>query len=51
MIRHKICNFSNRNIKKYKPKYILADRAYDIEPIRKCINEEAKSQDQIPLKS
>ena len=40
-----------RNIKKYKPKYILADRAYDTEPVRKCINEEAKSQDQIPLKS
>ena len=40
-----------RNIKKYKLKYILADRAYDTEPIRKCINEEAKSQDQIPLKS
>ena len=40
-----------RNIKKYKPKYILADRAYDTEPIRKCINEEAKAQDQIPLKT
>ena len=40
-----------RNIKKYKPKYILADRAYDTEPIRKCINEEAKAEDQIPLKS
>ena len=40
-----------RNIKKYKLKYILADRAYDTEPIRKCINEEAKSQGQIPLKS
>ena len=40
-----------RNIKKYKPKYILADRAYDTEPIIKCINEEAKSQDQIPLKT
>ena len=40
-----------RNIKKYKPKYILADRAYDTEPIRKCINEEAKAEDQIPLKT
>jgi len=40
-----------RQIKHYKPKYILADRAYDTEPIRKCINEEAKAQDQIPLKT
>ncbi len=40
-----------RNIKKYNPKYILADRAYDTKPIRKCINEEAKAEDQIPLKS
>lgn len=40
-----------RNIKKYNPKYILADRAYDTETIRKCINEEAKAEDQIPLKS
>ena len=40
-----------RNIKKYNPKYILADRAYDTELIRKCINEEAKAEDQIPLKS
>ena len=39
-----------RQIKKFKPKYILADRAYDTEPIRKCINEEAKAFDQIPLK-
>ena len=28
-----------------------ADRAYDTEPIRKCINEEAKAEDQIPLKT
>ena len=42
---------ARRNIKKYNPKYILADRAYDTEPIRKCINEEAKAQDQIPLKT
>ena len=27
------------------------DRAYDTELIRKCINEEAKAEDQIPLKS
>ena len=40
-----------RNIKKYNPKYILAERAYDTEPIRKCINEEAKVEDQIPLKT
>lgn len=40
-----------RNIKKYNPKYVLADRAYDTEPIRKCINEEAKAEDQIPLKT
>lgn len=40
-----------RNIKQYKPKHIIADRAYDTEPIRKCINEEAQAQDQIPLKT
>ena len=40
-----------RNIKKYNPKYVLADRAYDTEPIRKCINEETKAEDQIPLKT
>ena len=40
-----------RNIKKYNPKYILADRVYDTEPIRKCINEEVKAEDQIPLKT
>ena len=40
-----------RYIKKYNPKYILADRAYDTEPIRKCVNEEAKAEDQIPLKT
>ena len=39
-----------RKIKKYKPHYVLADKAYDSEPIRKCINEEAKAFDQIPLK-
>ena len=41
---------SIREIKKYKPHYILADKAYDTEPIRKCINEEIKAFDQIPLK-
>ncbi len=40
-----------RNIRKYNPKHILADRAYDTEPIRKCINEEAKAENQIPLKT
>ncbi|MCQ2977320.1 MAG: transposase [archaeon] len=40
-----------RQIKHYKPKYTLADRAYDTEPIRKCINEEIKAQEQIPLKT
>ena len=34
-----------RNIKKYNPKYPLADRAHDIEPIKKCTNEEAKAED------
>jgi len=41
---------SIKKTKKYKPKYILADRAYDTEPIRKCINEEIGAFDQIPLK-
>ena len=40
-----------RQIKKYKPNYIVADKAYDTEPIRKCINEELKAFDQIPLKN
>ena len=40
-----------RDIKKYNPKYILADRIYDTEPIKKCINEEAKVEDQILLKT
>ena len=39
-----------RQIKKYKPHYVLADKAYDSEPIRKCINEETGAFDQIPLK-
>ena len=33
-----------RNIKKYNPKYILADRACDTEPTRKCINKESKAE-------
>ncbi len=40
-----------RKIKKYKPHYIVADKAYDTEPIRKIINEETKAFDQIPLKT
>jgi transposase len=40
-----------RQIKKYKPQYIVADKAYDTEPIRKCINEELKAFDQIPVKN
>ncbi|WP_409199107.1 transposase [Methanobrevibacter acididurans] len=31
--------------------YILADRAYDTEPIRKCINEYTGAFDQIPIKT
>ena len=42
---------SIRNIKIYKPHYIIADKAYDTEPIRKCINEEVGAFDQIPLKT
>ncbi len=42
---------SIRQLKTYKPHYILADRAYDTEPIRKCINEEVGAFDQISLKT
>ena len=42
---------SIRQLKTYKPHYILADRAYDTEPIRKCINEKVGAFDQIPLKT
>ena len=42
---------SIRKLKPYKPHYILADKAYDTEPIRKCINEEVGAFDQIPLKT
>ena len=38
-----------RQLKPYKSHYILAGRAYDTEPIRKCINEEVEAFDQIPL--
>ena len=38
-------------LKKYNPKYILANRAYNTESIRKCINKEAKVKDQIYLKT
>ena len=41
---------SIRQLKPYKPHYILSDRAYDTEAIRKCINEEVGAFDQIPLK-
>ena len=40
-----------RESKRYHPHYILADRAYDSEEIRKCINEETLAFDQIPLKT
>jgi len=40
-----------RQIKKYKPDYIVADKSYDTEFIRKCVNEELKAFDQIPLKN
>lgn len=43
-------NASIRNIKQYKPKYILADKAYDTENIRTIINEEIGALDIIPSK-
>ena len=36
---------SIRAVKKYKAEYILADKAYDTEPIRRCINKEIKEKD------
>ena len=42
---------SIRQLKPYKPHHILADRAYDTEAIRKCINEEVWAFDPIPLKT
>ena len=41
---------SIRQLKPYKPHYILVDKAYDSEEIRRCINEEVGAFDQIPLK-
>lgn len=41
---------SLRAVKQYKPKYVLADKAYDTEPIRKCIKKELGAIEQIPLK-
>ena len=35
---------SIRGIKKYKPEHILADKAYDTESIRRCINKEIKAK-------
>ena len=40
-----------RAIKKYKPRYILADRAYDSEIIKKTIVEETTALPQIPVKT
>ena len=42
---------SIRQLKPYKPHYILADMAYDTEAISKYINEEVGAFDQIPLKT
>ena len=42
---------SIRSLKKYNVDYIIADKAYDTNKIRTCINEEIKASDQIPLKS
>ena len=38
-------------IKKYNPRYVLADMAYDAEDIRKAINETTTALAMIPLKS
>ena len=40
-----------RSLKKYYVDYIIADKAYDTNKIRECINEEINASDQIPLKS
>ena len=42
---------SIRSLKKHKTEYVIADKAYDTEKIRECINKEIKASDQIPLKS
>ena len=39
---------SIRSLKKYNPQFIIADKAYDSNAIRTCINEEIKASDQIP---
>ena len=36
-------NFAISAIRCYKPTYILADKAYDTNAIRTCINEEIKA--------
>ena len=47
------CEICNDKVvsKKYNPQFIIADKAYDTNAIRTCINEEIKASDQIPLKS
>ena len=43
---------SIRQTRKYNPQlHYYADRAYDTEPIRKCINEYVGAFDQIPIKT
>lgn len=42
---------SIRQLKTYKPHYILADKSHDTEAIKKCINKEEGAFDQIPLKT
>lgn len=39
------------SISKYNPRYVLADKAYDSEEIRKTINEETTGLAQIPVKA
>ena len=43
-------NAALRKIKKYKPKFILADKAYDSEKVRAIIHEELNAQEHIPIK-
>ncbi len=42
---HNLQKLVLRLIKMYKPYYTASDKAYDTEPIRKCINEELKAFD------
>ncbi|WP_458404308.1 transposase [Methanobrevibacter sp.] len=42
---------SIRSLKKYNPQFIIADKAYDSNAIRTCINEEIKASDQILVRS